>query len=129
MGLFRRRLNVQPLLDYFEMLYRYKTSGLLEVYPEKHEAYVTQPALHAVTPGDDPREQIPRALQRTVMNIRAYAAWLSQHGGDYVSHPFAMHVVKEDERHDLLYTLYVSRHRVWWKLWLGKSDHIEVIGY
>jgi hypothetical protein len=69
-------------------------------------------------------EEIRHCAQR----IRAYAWWRS-HGEDYLAQPFALHVVKTDEPHDLLCTVLLTYRRVWWKLWLGKADKVEVISY
>ena len=121
MRLFRRYHDLQPWLDYFEMLHTYEQKGFLEVFPEKHEAYITEPALFTLSPAT-------KTLPSVVRRIRTYAGWRSQYGGTYLSHPFALHVVDAEEGHDLLYTLLLTRRRVWWKLWM-KTDRIEVIEY
>lgn len=121
--------NLQPWLDYFTMLQQYERKGFLEVKPDNHEAYVTQPALFAMTDGDNPQEQMKGAVSDTVRNIRAYAAYLSRQSGmEYYDEPFAVHVVRDTYPHDLLYTLLLTRRRVWWKLWM-KADCMEIINY
>lgn len=120
--------DLQPWLDYFKMLRTYERSGLLNLKPADGEAYVTQSAIHAMSEGDDPKQQLMKAIPETVRRIRAYAGWLQTDGADYLLRPFAVHVVKDDFPHDLLYTILLTRRRVWWRLW-RKSEHIEVISY
>lgn len=119
--------NLQPWLDYFSMLQVYEGRGFLEMTPDKREAYVTQAALYAVTPGDDPYRQLA-SMAATIRRIRAYAAWRSREGKDYLKDSFAVHIVKDDEPHDLLWTVLITSRRVWWRLWTW-HDHIEVIDY
>ena len=120
--------DLQPWLDYFDLLGTYERKGFLEVMPNKHEAYITQPARHALSEGDDPQEQISKAIPETVLRIRAYAAWKSQEGQPYLKQNFALHVVEPEHPHDLLYTLLLTQTRRWIRLW-RKTDSIEVITY
>ena len=125
----RRHRDLQPWLDYFRMLQAYEAKGLLEVMPEKHEAYVIQTALLAMTPdGTGPMDQLVNAVPVTMRRIRAYAGWLSREGEGYMDRNFALHVVGDDGRHDLKYTMLATRRRVWWKLW-RKADLLDVITY
>ena len=118
--------DLQPWLDYFEMLQQYEQRGFLDVQAKKHEAYVTQPALHAMTEGDDPQEQLRSgAIAKTVRRIRAFAGYKSQEEKDYLKQNFAVHVVQDTEPHDLLYTVLMSRRH--WPLY--PKDKIEVIDY
>ena len=123
-----KRNNLQPWLEYFDMLYAYEDKGLLDVFPEKHEAYITQAAVHAVSDGDDPVRQLAKAVPDTLKRIRAYAGWRSREGAGYLSRVFALHVVRDDAPHDLLYTLLLVRRRVWWKLW-RLTDTVETVTY
>lgn len=121
--------DLHPWLDYFEMLHQYEQQGFLEMKQDKHEAYVTRAALHAMTPGDNPVQQIENDIFETVRRLRAYAAYISLRSGwDYNNAPFAIHVVQEEPPHDLLYTLLLTRRRRWFSPW-KKSDCIEVISY
>jgi len=121
--------NLQPWLDYFALLRTYEENGYLEIYPEKHEAFITQPAIHALTPGDDPQQQLlSGAIPETVFGIRTYAAWRSQQGSDYLDRPFALNVVKDEKPHDRLYTIVLDRCRPLLRPW-RKADTIEVIDY
>ena len=149
----KKNKNLQPWLDYFEVLHSYEQNGLLEVLPEKHEAYVTLPALLTISgfgdangtkgrgagrsfrapvaPADLPFREIWRlgkVLKSAIRSIRTYAGWKSQHGGGYLDHSFAVHVVKDKEPHDLIYTYLITSRRRWWKLWMW-HDSIEVIQY
>lgn len=124
----KKHTDLQPWLDYFDMLRIYEEKGFLEVMPEKHEAYVTQPALHAMSEGDNPQEQFQKAIPDTAIRIRAYAAWRSQDGRQYLKHPFALHVVEAEQPHDLIYTLLLTQNRRWQNLWRN-TDSIEVISY
>lgn len=117
-----------PWLDYFDMLNTYERNGYLELNAEKHEAYMTQPALHAMTEGDDPKMQMGKDIWKTARRIRTYAGWKSQEGTAYADLPFAVNVVKHELPHDLLYTLLMERRRKWWSLWF-KVECIEVIDY
>lgn len=125
--------NLQPWLDYFDMLSTYEDKRLLEVNPEKHEAYVTRPSLFTlsgvtITDENVDMPSVMVSVARTLRHLRTYAAWKSQHGDNYLSRPFALHVVKEGETPDLLCTLLMYRRRVWWKLWF-RADRIELIEY
>lgn len=124
----RKHKDLQPWLDYFELLRTYERKTLLEVMPDKHEAYITHAALFTLSGSEKPNDQTIRAIPSTVKRIRAYAGWRSQHGGDYLSRPFALHVVKDEYPHDLLHTILITRRRVWWKLW-SKTDYFERIDY
>ena len=118
--------DLQPWLDYFGMLRTYEQKGLLEVSPDKHEAYITQPALHALSYGDDPMRQLMGgALLDTARHIHLFAAWKSQEGEDYLMRPFALHVVKDELPHDLLYTILRTRRRGL----LREEYKMEVIDY
>ena len=117
--------DLQPWLDYFEMLQEYEAKLFLEVSPGDNEAYVTLPAFHAMTPGNDPTQQ---RLWKTAQQIRAYAGWKSMQGPEYAKRPFAIHVVKDDPPHDLIYTLLLTRRRRWWCPW-KISEVIDVIEY
>ena len=121
-----KKTNLQPWLDYFDMLHTYEESGFLQMEPEKHEAYVTQPALHAMSDGDDPTLQMrDGSIEKTVQRLRAYAGFRAQQGEQYLKQNFAVHVVQPDAPHDLMYTLFISRRR--WPL--HRKDRIEVIDY
>lgn len=130
--------NPQPWLDYFQMLRTYAEHGYLEIQPAKHEAYITRAALATLVNADEERNAAERpvsvgtadgkALLDLVRRLRAYAAYLATAGADYLRHPFALHVVKETEPHDLLLTLLLTRRRRWFAPW-RTSDHIEVITY
>ena len=124
----KRHKNLQPWLDYFELLHSYEMKGLLNVLPEKHEAYVTLPALHAMSDGDDPQRQLAGAVQASARRIHAYCGWLSREGIGYLSRPFALHVVKDSEPHDLLYTLLFSAYRRWWWPW-REIIKVEAVSY
>jgi len=134
MRLHRKQRDLQPWLDYFGMLQSHEQDGFLEMHPEKHEAYVTLPALlviagvtlptdgSAVTPG------MLKQVAATVRRLRAYAGWRSCHGGSYLTYPFALHVVGDEEPHDLVSTFLLARCRRWWRLWMP-HDSLELITY
>lgn len=94
---------------------------------EKHECYVTRAALHAMTPGDDPVQQMKDgSILETAKRLRAYAGTLSgKEADEYFVKPFAVHVVYENYPHDLLYTVLLTKGKHWWQ----RRDKIEVIGY
>ena len=119
---------MQPWLDCFKMMKAYEQQGLLEVKAGLCEAFVTVSALHAMSEGDDPREQLRRAVPDTVRRLRAYAGWKSGQGAAYLDEPFAVHVVKEEAPHDLLYTLVLERRRRWWWPFV-KADCFTTITY
>lgn len=133
----KKHKNLQPWLDYFEMLHTYEEKGFLQVEAEKHEAYVTEPALYTLAgcsfSAREKGMRIDAAHTMTqvghlVRRLRVYAAWRSQGASSYDSHAFAVHMVKPDEPHDLLHTIILTTRRPWWKLWM-KHDHFEVISY
>lgn len=121
--------DLQPWLDYFDMLRTYEQKGFLEVMPDKHEAYVTQPAIFTLADADvHERLQTAKAVFETALRIRAYAAWKSQEGQPYLKQNFALHVVEPEHPHDLIHTLLLTQTRRWLRLW-RKTDSIEVITY
>lgn len=124
----KKTVDLQPYLEYFKMLTEYEKAGYLEMQHAKHEAFVSQPGLHAMSSGDDPSLQVMESIPLTAKALRAYAAWKSQEGTAYTEKPFAVHVVKDEKPHDLLYTLLLTRRRTWKYLWLRK-ERIEVISY
>ena len=125
----RKHKNLQPWLDYFKVLQKYQESGYLEVRPKEHEAYITRAALYTLAGGDvNDNIKLLQDIAKVVRHIRTYCGWRKQDGYEYLKEPFALHVVKEEHPHDLVYTLHLSRRRVWWKLWM-KTDRIEVIDY
>ena len=117
---------MQPWVDYFEMLRANVESGFLQMSVVKHEAFVTQPGIHAMSEGDDPEKQIEDgSVLQTAHRIFTYAAWLSGEGNGYRHKPFAVHVVKPDEPHDMIYTILFTRvlRFMRWK------EKIEIINY
>lgn len=120
----KKWINIQPWLDYFNMLRIYEDKGFLEIQEDKHEAYVTQSALHAMSEGSDPVEQLKTAVPESARRILTYAAFRSQEEG-YAFKPFALHVVTHDKPHDILYTMLLTVRR----RWLRKKEHIEIIDY
>ena len=130
--------NLQPWIDYFQMLQEYEKKGFLEMKPEKGEAYVTRAALLTLTgawsdtggfPGQRKAETLLlRKLPVVIRRVRAYAAWKSRSGEKFLGRPFALNIVKEDEPHDLLHTVVLTRERRWWKLWM-KTDVFDVVTY
>ena len=114
--------DLQPWLDYFEMLQSYEQNGYMEVMPFKHETYITLSTIHALTPGEHPQEQIKdERLLDTFTRIRTYAGFKAQEGMDYLSKPFAFHIVKDEAPHDLLYTLLLTKKY--------SKEKIEIIEY
>lgn len=131
MGLFRKRhVNLQPWLDYFEMLQEYERNGYLEVSLNKGEAYITQAALCTlISAGDNPSSyRLAKGAVAATRRIRAYVGWKGRFGRDFLLKPFALQVVKDDKPHDMVYTILLSRRRRWWKLWM-KADVVNVINY
>lgn len=123
----KKHKDLQPWLDYFGMLQTYQQKGFLELRPEKHEAFITLPALLTLTPGgDDPTALPQEAIPDTASRIRAYAAFCSQHGDGYLSHPFALHIVKDEPPHDMLNTILLTKKKGWLR---REKEHIEVISY
>lgn len=128
-----KRKSLQPWLDYFELLHTYEQNGYLEVKSEKHEAYITRAALCTIA-GVVPTDTEVGGLSAdtrildTARRLRTYAAYCSASDADYDKYTFALHVVKEEAPHDLLCTLLLTRHRVWWRLW-RKAEQVEVITY
>lgn len=125
----KKNNNLQPLLDYIDMLKAYEQKGYLQLEIDKHEAYVTQTALHAMTPGDDPQQQLQDgSITDTVRYIQGYAAFRSTQGKAYMEPPFAIHVVRDEPPHDPIYTLVITHRKSWRTLWQWRDD-IEVINY
>ena len=122
----KKHKDLQPWVDYFEMLSANVESGFLQVEVVKHEAFVTQPAIHAMSEGDDPAKQIEDgSILQTAHRIFTYAAWLSGDGNGYRHKPFAVHVVKGSEPHDMIYTILFTRVL----RFLRWEEKVEVINY
>jgi len=154
----KKKTNLQPWLDYFNMLQQYEQKGFLQMNPKEHEAYVTRAALLTLAGIDAEDVQSaaissqPEALADTLSRLRAYAAyrWAPAVGQQhpvymndladplpaipmaeltaYLSQPFAIHIVKEDYPHDLLLTLLLQQKRSWRTAW-RTVDTIETIDY
>lgn len=131
----KKHQNLQPWLDYFDLLRSHIEMGYLEVKPDDHEAYITLPALLAMSPTDDPLSALD-GVPATITGIRTYAAFLhsaqnaatQEQPDDYFRRTFALHVVKPEQPHDLLYTLLMTKQRSWRHLFI-EEDHIELIDY
>lgn len=135
----KRHKNLQPWLDYFRMLQTYEEKGFLQMEPEKHEAYVTLPALYTLADYDDNPADLAdtssvavvrrmTAIGGVVRHLRDCAAFRSRDGYGYMSRPFAVHVVTAGEPHDLLHTIVVTTRRRWYRLWT-LHDEFDVISY
>lgn len=153
----KKHKDLQPWLDYFEMLKTYVDKGFLEVFADKHEAYITRAAWLTLSDSGSPE----LAAQGIFGYIRYKAAaseglkdydaamhvnlegpasdkpvWQTleiQKRADAITKrlkgmSFAIHVVAEEYPHDLFCTILLSRCRVWWKLF-AKTERIEVITY
>ena len=120
--------NLQPWLDYFDMLRTYEEKGFLEVLQDKHEAYVTRAALHTLSLGDPLTQVLSGELARTLRRLQAYAGWRSCDGRKYLKESFALHVVNEGYPYDLAYTLLITA-APFWKRWYKGRYPIEVIDY
>lgn len=131
-----KHINLQPWLDYFKMLQHHEEKGFLQTEPEKNEAYVTEPALYMLAGVSFPTEKgadidilhILKSVKRLARRLRTYVGWKRQQGVEILSHPFALHVVKPEAPHDLLFTILLTSKRHWWTLWL-RHDSIEIISY
>lgn len=134
----RNVTNLQPWLDYFDLLRSYELNGYLEILPDKGEAYITQAAFFTLTGYDDDADLVNnntddairrlRTCTTLLRRLRAYAGWRSQEGKGYLKKPFAMNVVSDNRNNDPLFTMLLTRRRKWWALW-RKVDDIEVIQY
>ena len=131
--------DLQPWLDYFDMLRTYEEKGFLLIKPTEHEAYVTQPAVYtlsaraariAVTPENAEllQQQLASDMPDILRRLRAYAGQKSMQGYDYLKQPFSLHMVLPDAPHDLICTMLMTRRRRWWWPW-RKMDCIEIISY
>lgn len=123
--------NLQPWLDYFKMLGAYESKGLLEIQYDRHEAYLTVAAACTLTELDVSTGVVSlRRLRQVVTRLLAYAGWKSLEGKGYMDRPFAVHVVKDDTPHDLLYTMLLMRRRWWnpWR-WIAGSSYVKFIYY
>lgn len=130
-----KKNNLQPWLDYFELLHTYEQTGFLQMEVEKHEAYVTQTSLHTLSGAKDTQPTTTddsihrmRAYAAVIRRLRTYAAFLSTKGKGYLTWPFAAHLVKDEPPHDLLLTILLEKRRRWWSLWM-KVDCFDVITY
>lgn len=122
----KKHSDISPFLEYFSMLSEYLDKGFLQIDVAKHEVFVTQPAIHALSPGNDPAEQLRNgAIARTALSLRAWAAWMSGEGNDYMKRNFSVHVVKDEEPHDLIFTLLFSQPRGIFRT----KPKVEVITY
>lgn len=122
----KKHSDISPFLEYFSMLSEYLDKGFLQIDVAKHEVFVTQPAIHALSPGNDPAEQLRNgAIARTALRLRAWAAWMSGEGNDYMKRNFSVHVVKDEEPHDLIFTLLFSQLRGIFRT----KPKVEVITY
>lgn len=97
--------NIQPMLDYFGMLDRYRQGGFLEISTKALEAYVTQAAIQVLNRSD----------ARAVEHIKSYTMYIKSIGnpdGAPSGKNFALHVVADEPPHELLYTIFVEERRL-----------------
>ena len=133
--------NLQPWLDYFKILQSYEEKGLLEVSPDKGEAYVTLPALLSLTDTEESPDAVRcfvkdaarmtrqfAGVLRILRILRIYAGWKSQQGESFLKKPFAMNVVEDALPHNPLFTMLLTSRRTWRSLWV-MADDIDVITY
>lgn len=126
--MFRRKKhkNLQPWLSYFDLLAECVESGYLQLDVMKHECYITQPAIHAISKGDDPMVQIyDGSIGVTANRLRTYAGWLSCEGKDYVRKPFAVHIVEPDGKNEPICTILLS----WSHGLFGRRNKTKVVVY
>lgn len=134
-----KNVDLQPWLDYFELLKSYEANGLLDISSDKCEAFITAPALCTLAPKLASMgivnmdaytfcRRIARDFPDLVLRIRAYTAWKSKDGGSYLQRSFSLHVVKDERPYDLIYTILLTRRRRWWWPWRRKN-HFETITY
>ena len=120
------------MIDYFDMLAAYEKNGLLELQTDRHEAFITLGAFFTLLGADPLKDAAVRMKRicRTVTRLMAYAGWKSLQGKVYLGRPFAVHVVKDDVPHDLLYTMLLMRRRWWnpWR-WIAGSSYVKFIYY
>lgn len=123
-----KHVDLQPYLEYFVVLKRLVRQGMLQIGVDElqaHECYITQPALFAVSRGDDPQQQLrDGSVADTLHRLRTYAAWLSAEGMAYHRQPFRVHVVKDTPPHDLIWTFIIRRRK--FRRW---KDTIDVVPY
>jgi len=106
--------DLQPYLDYFDMLRTYAEQGLLEVLPAAHEAYITAPALYALSYVDDIDKLVKhvehtgnrfeqlrlnaklfQSLTATTNNIRIYADFLNANAEGFKQYQEASESAKD----------------------------------
>lgn len=123
-----KTVDLQPWLSYFEMIRRYERAGFVEMMIDNHEAYITHASIYAITPGNDVKNQTPYAVIETCRRLRAYAGYLAQHGVEYLTQPFYVHIMQDDRLHDPIFTVLISQKRRWWWPW-KKNECIDIIKY
>lgn len=106
--------DLQPYLDYFDVLRKYAEQGLLEVLPAAHEAYITAPALYALSYVDDIDKLVKhvehtgnrfeqlrlnaklfQSLTATTNNIRIYADFLNANADGFKEYQEAAETAKD----------------------------------
>lgn len=128
--------NLQPWLDYFEMLHTYEYKGYIELSKEGGEAFVTEAALMTLSNADRPEFDNPkleavrrvRAYKDVARRIHAYTVWKLRRDYDYIKEPFALHVVMDKEPHDMMATFLITRRRRWWWPFI-KMEHFDITTY
>ena len=134
--------NVLPWMVYFEMLNAYERKGYLEVIPDKNETFVTRAALFSLSLCNEKADMSVKTMEETICRIRAHRVYRSQleriGKSDLkedmgrrpleIDRPFALYVVKEENPHDLICIILVTRRRKWYRFW-QKTDCIRVVTY
>lgn len=122
MTMSKKYKDLQPWLDYFEMLKAYVNDEYLQMDVERHECFVIQSAIHAMSDGDNPMIQMrDGSIEKTARRLRAFAGWKSCEGASYLHQQFAVHVVADEGKHDPLYTILLTMKHHLWK-WVEKTD-------
>lgn len=121
-------MNMQTMIDYFNVLRAYERKSYLETHTDKHAAYVTRVALCSLTGSEAKDDWAEEIVNRTARYVRAWAAFKSGEGRAYEHTPFALHVMSDDEQPRVLFSVVLSQPRRWWCPW-RRTEHLEVITY
>ena len=133
-ALFARPSDIQPWMDFVEVLDRYRNRGYLEL-ASPGEAYVTMAAISTLA-GIDPLQAAARTdyaysaslwdkLKGVARYIMVYAAYSGCAG---LPKSYAVNVVGDRMPHEPLFVILVCRRRSWRTAWRMK-DCFKIVFY
>ena len=87
--------NITPWLDYFEMLRTYTRNGFIEVWPQKQEAYITEPALATLAGHAADKGAMAKEILEVALRLRTFSEYINTAKEAYKQHVRDLEVAED----------------------------------